>query len=87
MRYGQPVAYACLGFLTEISYLEKVPATSDLLKFVLGRQAINLVFFLEVDDTTSMLRHPTLTDHGEGRILDLLQNISPRLKNVRPSFN
>jgi hypothetical protein len=32
-----------LRFLTGISYLKKVPATSDLLKFALGRQAINLV--------------------------------------------
>jgi hypothetical protein len=30
-------------FLTGISHLQKVPATSDLLKFVLGRHAINLV--------------------------------------------
>jgi hypothetical protein len=38
-----PGQHVALGFLAGISYLKKVPATSDLLKFVLGRQAINLV--------------------------------------------
>jgi hypothetical protein len=38
-----PGQHVDLRFLTGISYLKKVPATSDLLKFVLGRQAINLV--------------------------------------------
>jgi hypothetical protein len=32
-------------FLTGISYWKKVPATSDPLKFVLERQAINLVLW------------------------------------------
>jgi hypothetical protein len=30
---------------------------------------LNLVLFFHVNDTTSMLRHPALTDRGGGRII------------------